>query len=843
VLSKEYGGGHSDNVLGEGLDSRSSRSLQVMLTTPAPGSPRPQLPRQDQEDLHTNQPPKALPAHIPVAEELSPDARHSFTVTGYGIGLLKRVLGRLGWQEADRIAQAQLEWSSKRISPHLARQKPSWQLFNHFPNSNALGSKSCMLANLRRYCGRGNQWREERSAQAGRGGGTCSRGRPVPPPLLAIVPRSYDLYQPWELHAFLLDFTVTRAVAVLKTVSAQGEASGGGSRASDAGRAANLLRRLSRLETSTGTEPVEAAVAGLTHRSQHVPLLLPNEAALIFGTSCGNSSGCARPEEACATKESVPTSTSPSTNAAGQEDQQSDIGASSVATTLPRQQACLDGRRGLWLLKAPHQDCGRSVHVHQELVPLLLEAKLASWQMVVQKYIEYSLLINGGRKSDVRVWVLVSSWNPATAWIHPEPYFRLATKPLSFNQEALSDPFVHLTNRSVQKGGGAARVKTEDEDHILTLEAFFRLAEAELTEVNFQDIHGDEGSGHAVGSVREAWKCCTWPGIMQAVQTAVLACQCEVAAHPSGCFELFGFDFMLDRSWRPWLLEANSSPDLCEDAGPSLRGLIEEKLTEMLALVIALHEGTTRLPDIGAGDSWARDEVVEGSGRWRLCLLEAPQKPRNSGSCSPRTPPLKRQSLGQNGFILGTHAQVLRTCLGTLATAQHPRRFPGVVQLLSEACDEACDPDWSWRHRRSVTGRIEPTRRPPPRSAPSPHRRDADRSHSAQPARRQSAPEVRPSTSVVRRRRSTSPFPRLLRGSSSASVFPEVQEESSPRRARLARAAGTKKLGFSFGDQSSSPRCHASSVTAVDTADAPVAGTVAPVCPFLCRRSKPGELL
>ncbi len=30
------------------------------------------------------------------------------------------------------------------------------------------------------------------------------------------------------------------------------------------------------------------------------------------------------------------------------------------------------------------------------------------------------------------------------------------------------------------------------------------------------------------------------------------------------CFELFGFDLMVDRDWRLWLLEANAEPDFLQ---------------------------------------------------------------------------------------------------------------------------------------------------------------------------------------------------------------------------------------------------------------------------------------
>lgn len=37
-----------------------------------------------------------------------------------------------------------------------------------------------------------------------------------------------------------------------------------------------------------------------------------------------------------------------------------------------------------------------------------------------------------------------------------------------------------------------------------------------------------------------------------------------------GCFELFGFDLMVDADWRLWLLEANAEPDFGQVRWPQI---------------------------------------------------------------------------------------------------------------------------------------------------------------------------------------------------------------------------------------------------------------------------------
>lgn len=67
---------------------------------------------------------------------------------------------------------------------------------------------------------------------------------------------------------------------------------------------------------------------------------------------------------------------------------------------------------------------------------------------VIQKYIENPLLILK-RKLDIRVWVVIPTWNPLKIYLYKECYMRFSCN--DYDPRCPQNLFSHLTNNSVAK--------------------------------------------------------------------------------------------------------------------------------------------------------------------------------------------------------------------------------------------------------------------------------------------------------------------------------------------------------------------------------------------------------
>ena len=82
-------------------------------------------------------------------------------------------------------------------------------------------------------------------------------------------------------------------------------------------------------------------------------------------------------------------------------------------------------------------------------------------ETIVSTYIDRPLLING-KKFDMRMYVLVSSFHPLRAYLYEEGLARFATENYTNDANVLKNKFVHLTNFSINKRNTKNYVKNEN---------------------------------------------------------------------------------------------------------------------------------------------------------------------------------------------------------------------------------------------------------------------------------------------------------------------------------------------------------------------------------------------
>ena len=168
---------------------------------------------------------------------------------------------------------------------------------------------------------------------------------------------------------------------------------------------------------------------------------------------------------------------------------------------------------------------------------------------MVQGYIPNPLLI-GGRKFDLRLYILVTSFNPLRIYMFEEGLARFSTEQYSLNN--LKCRYAHLTNYSVNKKSKKFVQNTSDGDACegdkWSLTSFWSYLEKEYGLERVQKIRKDvEG---VVIKTLIAAEDTVAPTVVQRMKST------------SSCYELFGFDVLLDDRLKAWIIEVNISPSL-----------------------------------------------------------------------------------------------------------------------------------------------------------------------------------------------------------------------------------------------------------------------------------------
>ena len=110
-----------------------------------------------------------------------------------------------------------------------------------------------------------------------------------------------------------------------------------------------------------------------------------------------------------------------------------------------KQEREMNKYKDLFILKPTNMNCGKGIRVIGK------KDKVKNRKnFIIQKYVSNPHLLRGF-KYDLRVYILVTSFDPLIAYFHQDGLVRLATEPYSNSSDSLSEKFIHLTNYSVNK--------------------------------------------------------------------------------------------------------------------------------------------------------------------------------------------------------------------------------------------------------------------------------------------------------------------------------------------------------------------------------------------------------
>lgn len=153
---------------------------------------------------------------------------------------------------------------------------------------------------------------------------------------------------------------------------------------------------------------------------------------------------------------------------------------------------------------------------------------------VVQKYIRQPFLI-GNKKFDLRIYVLVTCYSPLIVYIYRSGFARFTNSRYSNSPSQIDNAHMHLTNAAVQKTNDEYNKNNDLKWNIRSLKLYLITKYGEdRINILFKEI--------------------------QDVIIKSLICVSNVIINDKHCFELYGYDIMIDNDLKVWLIEANAAP-------------------------------------------------------------------------------------------------------------------------------------------------------------------------------------------------------------------------------------------------------------------------------------------
>lgn len=231
--------------------------------------------------------------------------------------------------------------------------------------------------------------------------------------------------------------------------------------------------------------------------------------------------------------------------------------------------------RNLWLIKPINLNRGRCIKILNNIEDITTEItnikenkvfcdenknKISKAEYVlIQKYIERPLLYKN-RKFDIRMWVLFTDLEDV--YVFKEGHLKATCDRYDLNS---LDPYIHLTNYSVQKHNQNFS-KTEQGN-----------------EISFEEFQNELNvTTKPIKNFRKE----IYPKICNIIRITSNATKSKLNSFINkNSFEIFGYDFLIDCEFNPYLIEINTNPGY-EESSPLIKMLVPRMIDDALRLTI-----------------------------------------------------------------------------------------------------------------------------------------------------------------------------------------------------------------------------------------------------------------
>ena len=232
--------------------------------------------------------------------------------------------------------------------------------------------------------------------------------------------------------------------------------------------------------------------------------------------------------------------------------------------------------KNMWIIKPVNFNRGRFIKVENEIEKISTEfeqikkvhrikntqnnSKAKCNSIIIQKYLENALTYQN-RKFDIRLWVMFIGNKPNNVYIFKEGHLKATCSEYDVNSK---DPYVHLTNYSIQKHNS-------------------EFGKIEIgNEIPFKDFQNDLDKK----KLNVNFKKDIYPNICKIVRITAGAAYPKINIfNRKNCFEIFGYDFIIDEDFNPYLLEINTNPGL-EISSPLIKMLLPRMIDDAFKLTI-----------------------------------------------------------------------------------------------------------------------------------------------------------------------------------------------------------------------------------------------------------------